>query len=178
MHRRCLRARQTIAPARRLNGYPKISQRYTNRPAGTSASEEDRPPEQRRREPETLRLRALEPSFTVNDLERSVRFYTDVLGFIVTERWTDGSVLRGVGLKAGVCELALSQDDWAKGRDRKKGEGVRIWCQTEQDIDALAARIRAGGGRLTEDPKDQPWGARSLSVEDPDGFHLTIYRER
>jgi hypothetical protein len=23
----------------------------------------------------------------------------------------------------------------------------------------------------------QPWGGRSLSVDDPDGFHLTIFRE-
>jgi predicted enzyme related to lactoylglutathione lyase len=80
-------------------------------------------------------------------------------------------------LKAGVCSLGLSQDDWAKGRDRKKGQGTRIWCQTVQDIDALARRIKAAGGRLTEGPVTQPWGARSLSVDDPDGFHITIYRE-
>lgn len=135
-------------------------------------------PERRSKDQETLRLRSLEPSFTVNDLERSLRFYTDVLGFIVKERWTDGGVLRGVMLQAGVCELGLSQDDWAKGRDRTKGEAVRIWCQTVQDIDALAARIRAGKGRLTEEPRDEPWGTRSLSVDDPDGFHLTIYRKR
>lgn len=132
-----------------------------------------------RQQPETLRLRSLEPSFTVNDLARSVRFYTDVLGFIVAERWNDdGGVLRGVRLRAGVCDLSLSQDDWAKGRDRKKGDGVRIWCKTAQDIDALAARIRTAGGRVTEEPKDQPWGARSFSADDPDGFHLTIYQER
>jgi len=107
-----------------------------------------------------------------------VRFYREVLGFIVGERWTDGGVLRGVTLKAEVCELSLSQDDWAKGRDRQKGEAVRIWCSTAQDLDALAVRIKAGGGRLTEEPKDQSWGARSLSVDDPDGFHLTIYQEQ
>ncbi len=133
---------------------------------------------ERRRAPETLRLRSLEPSFTVNDLDRSVRFYTDVLGFIVSERWTDGDVLRGVMLKAGLCELGLAQDDWAKGRDRKKGEGMSIWCKTAQDVNALAARIKTAGGRLTEEPKDQPWGARSISVDDPDGFHLMIYQER
>ena len=34
----------------------------------------------------TLRLRSIEPTFTVNDLDRSVRFYTDVLGFeLVTD---------------------------------------------------------------------------------------------
>jgi predicted enzyme related to lactoylglutathione lyase len=130
-----------------------------------------------RRDPETLRLRSFEPSFTVNDLTASIRFYTELLGFIISERWTDASgVLRGVMMKAGACELGLAQDDWAKGRDRKKGEAVRIWCQTAQDIDAIAARIKAGGGRLTEEPHDQ-WGSRSLSVDDPDGFHLTIYRE-
>ena len=133
---------------------------------------------QARRNPETLRLRSLEPGFTVGDLEKSIRFYTEVLGFIVGERWTHEGVLRGVLLKAGACEIGLSQDDWAKGRDRKKGEGMRIWCSTVQDVDALAARIKAAGGRLTEEPKDQPWGARSLSVNDPDGFGLTIYKEK
>src|SRR2546426_288612 len=126
--------------------------------------------ERRRQERETLRLRSLEPSLTVDDLTKSLHFYTEVLGFIVGDRWTDGGVLRGVMLKAGVCELGLSQDDWAKGRNRKKGEAVRISCQTAQDLDALAARIKATGGRLTEEPMDHPWGTRSLSVDDPDGF--------
>ena len=134
--------------------------------------------DRRQKAPETLRLRSLEPSLTVDDLERSLLFYTNVLGFFVGDRWSDGGTLRGVMLKAGVCELGLSQDDWAKGRNRKKGEAVRISCQTAQDIDALAARIKAGGGRLTEEPHDTAWGTRSLSVDDRDGFHLTIYRKR
>lgn len=134
-------------------------------------------PDRRRSKRETLRLRSIEPSFTVSDLERSLRFYTDILGFTVGERFTsDGGVLRGVMLKAGLCRLGLSQDDWAKGRDRQRGVAMRIWCTTAQDVDALAARIKAGGGKLTEEPKDQTWGGRSLAVDDPDGFHLTIYR--
>ena len=134
--------------------------------------------ERRRRERETLRLREFEPTFTVNDIERSVRFYTEVLGFIVIEQMSDGAALQGVLLKAGTCKLGLSQDDWAKGRDRKKGEGVRIWCNTVQDIDALAVRIRSAGGVLSDEPKNQLDGDQSISVTDPDGFHLTIYRER
>jgi catechol 2,3-dioxygenase-like lactoylglutathione lyase family enzyme len=133
--------------------------------------------ERRRRKRETLRLRSVEPSFTVNDIERSVRFYTEVLGFVVTEEMSDGAVLQGVQLKAGVCRLGLSQDDWRKGRKRTKGEGMRIWCRTAQDIDALASRIIAAGGRLDEEPRQRPDGVRSLSVADPDGFRLTIYRE-
>jgi catechol 2,3-dioxygenase-like lactoylglutathione lyase family enzyme len=114
----------------------------------------------------------------VSDIELSLRFYTDVLGFIVIEEMTDGDVLQGALLQAGVCRLGLSQDDWAKGRDRKKGDGMRIWCRTAQDIDALAKRITSAGGELDGAPKNEPWGVRSISVKDPDGFLLSIYREK
>lgn len=127
----------------------------------------------KRKDPETLRLRSIMPSLTVNDLQASIRFYTDVLGFIVGERWEDGGTLRGVMLKAGSCEIGLSQDDFKKGRDRQKGQGVRIWCETAQDVDALATKIKAAGGRLAEGPRDE-MGGRHLSIDDPDGYHLTF----
>jgi catechol 2,3-dioxygenase-like lactoylglutathione lyase family enzyme len=141
----------------------------TRRPARTTAA----PKHKKRQGPETLRLRAFTPSLTVNDLEKSVRFYTDVLGFIVGERWEEGGKLLGVMLKAGVCQIGLSQDDWAQGRDRKKGVGIRLYCDTAQDVDALAGRIKGAGGRLTREPVDE-MGGRSLAVDDPDGYHLTI----
>ena len=133
--------------------------------------------DRRTRAPKTLRLRAIEPLFTVGDLARSVRFYTDTLGFIVDERHTgDNGVLQGVMLKAGVSRLGLSQDDWAKGRDRQKGVAVRLWCVTAQDVDALAARVKAAGHTLAGEPADEPWGGRSFAADDPDGFDLTIYQ--
>ena len=136
-------------------------------------------PDRRRSERETLRLRTFEPSLTVNDLMASLRFYTDVLGFILAEQFKDDNgALRGVMLKAGVCQLGLAQDDWKKGRDRKKGEGFRLWCKTAQDVDALAERIRMGGWRLTDEPSDQSWGVRSLTVADPDGYQLSLYSEK
>jgi len=131
-----------------------------------------------RRLPETLRLTAVTPSLTVNDLAKSLAFYTGALGFFVGEEWKDGETLRGAMLKAGACELGISQDDWKLGTDRKKGAGFRIWCHTSQDIDAIAARLKAAGHSLTEEPQDHPaYGVRSLSVDDPDGFHLTIARK-
>lgn len=174
--RRAVRARK--ASARVRSGKTAKASRTRRKTTVTSKTASSAPIMNRRRKvPETLRLRTFEPSFTVDDLDRSLRFYTDVLGFVVAERWTDGDVLRGVMLKAGSCQLGITQDDWAKGRDRTKGLGMRIWCTTAQDVDALAERIVTAGGQLTNGPTDLPWGGRSLSIEDPDGFALTIYRE-
>ena len=131
-----------------------------------------------RQTPETLRLRSIAPSLTVNDLQKSLAFYEGGLGFMISERWTDGDVLRGVMLKAGLTEVGLSQDDWKLGRDRQKGTGFRLWCQTAQPVDAIAARLKAAGYSLTEEPQDHPaWKVRSFSVDDPDGFHLTIAQD-
>lgn len=129
-----------------------------------------------RARPETLRLRSLSAGLTVNDLERALRFYTKGLGFIVEKRFEEGGRLTGVMLRAGTCELALMQDDWAKGRDRSKGEGLRLWLETVQDLDEIAERAEGYGARITEWPADRSWGARSLSLDDPDGFHLTFFR--
>jgi uncharacterized glyoxalase superfamily protein PhnB len=123
-----------------------------------------------------LSLGALSVSFTVNDLDRSLRFYRDVIGFKVTDRWERDGTLVGVELTAGKGVVMLGQDDWKKGRDRAKGEGVRLYAETTQDVDRLAAQIKAKGGALSTEPLDAPWGARMFGVDDPDGFKITIFK--
>jgi len=71
----------------------------------------------------------------------------------------------------------LNQDDFAKGRDRKKGDGLRIWLSTAQDIEDLAAGITARGGHLDHAPQDMPWGDRAFAITDPDGFKITVIQE-
>lgn len=126
---------------------------------------------------DSLALRSASPSFTVNDLDKSLGWYCDVLGFAVEETWkNDNGKLMGVSLKAGNVSFMIGQDDWKKGRDRAKGEGFRIYCETRKSVDDLAKRIEARGGRLESGPTDQPWGAREISLTDPDGFKITIAR--
>jgi uncharacterized glyoxalase superfamily protein PhnB len=123
---------------------------------------------------ETLRLRSAAPGFTVNDIEKSLAFYRDVLGFTLKERWEQDGSLHGVEMVAGSVTFWLGQDDWKKGRDRVKGQGFRMHCGTSQDVDALAQRIKAAGGTLTAEPTDRPWGGRDFALLDPDGFAITI----
>lgn len=120
------------------------------------------------------KLQAAAPSLTVNDIEKSLAWYRDVLGFAVKQRWEDKGKLFGVEMSAGDVIFMLGQDDWKKGRNRVKGEGVRIFCSTAQNVDALAQRIKASGGTLTHEPEDRPWGQRDFSLEDPDGYKITI----
>jgi catechol 2,3-dioxygenase-like lactoylglutathione lyase family enzyme len=129
----------------------------------------------KRQQPESLRLRAVTPTFTVNDVQKSLAWYRDGLGFFLAERWEKDGKLDGVMLKAGTCHLGLSQDDFSKGRDRPKGTGFRIWCETLQDVDAIAARLRAFGGTFLEEPGNH-WDTYSFTAQDPDGFKITIAR--
>lgn len=130
-----------------------------------------------RKKPETLRLRHISASLTVNDLQRSLAWYRDVVGFTEGETWKHGDEVAGVELKAGNAYLMLSQDDWSKGRDRVKGLGVGLYLSTAQDVDEIAAGIKERGGTLASEPKTQSWGARTFTLVDPDGFRLTISSE-
>jgi uncharacterized glyoxalase superfamily protein PhnB len=123
---------------------------------------------------ESLKFTSASPSFTVDDLERSLAWYIDVVGFSMGERWERDGKLMGAELSAGGVTVMIGQDDWKKGRDRKKGEGFRIYLETRQDLDALAEAIESRGGMLDSRPEDTSWGSRVFTLTDPDGFKITI----
>jgi lactoylglutathione lyase len=152
----------------------RTAKKVVKKPRPKSAAPRRRP----RAQPESFRARSVSPSLTVSELARSEAWYRDVLGFVVKDRWGEGAHGGGVELVAGTASLSLIQDDFAKGRDRKKGEGVRFWLRTVQDVDTLADRIRGRGGILDQEPRDMPWGDRLFSVSDPDGYKLNIVRGR
>ena len=127
-----------------------------------------------RQRPESVRARHVTVSLTVNDLARSLGWYTDTLGFTQASKWEDGGVLQGAELKAGSTRLILNQDDWSKGRDRQKGIGMSMYFSTAQNLDQLADRIKSNGGVLDRGPERTSWGSYSFGLTDPDGFKLTF----
>jgi uncharacterized glyoxalase superfamily protein PhnB len=124
--------------------------------------------------PEELLAQSLEAALTVKDVEASVRWYTDVLGFAVDRRHERGERLVAVSLRAGPVRLLLAQDDGAKGLERSKGDGFSLQITTAGDVDAVAARVRSRGWALDLEPVTAPHGARVFRLRDPDGFRLTI----
>lgn len=130
-----------------------------------------------RAEPESFRARSLAASLTVKDLEKSVAWYRDVVGFTVDQRHEREGKLLAVSLKAGDVRILLGHDDGAKGLDRVKGEGFSLQFTTAQNVDDIANRIKQNGGTLTSEPTDA-WGARVFRLQDLDGFKLVISSER
>ena len=131
----------------------------------------------RRAEPQSFRARSLDASLTVKDLEKSLAWYQDVVGFTVDRRHEREGKLMAVSLKAGTVRILLTQDDGAKGWDRVKGEGFSLQITTAQNVDEIAKRIKDAGGTLASEPADA-WGARVFRLRDPDGFMLVISSER
>ena len=121
----------------------------------------------------TLRGKGVMPTLTVDDLGQSLKFF-GALGFEIQDRWEFEGVLVGAMIKGGDARFGLTQDDGKKGRDRVKGLGLRIYIETADDIDAVAARVEAAGVTLTRKPYDTEWGARAFEVKEPSGFALTI----
>jgi uncharacterized glyoxalase superfamily protein PhnB len=157
---------------KRKKSTPKKPARGARKPAAKRA-----PKSPQRQQPESLRLRSVAASLTVTDVTRSIAWYRDVLRFTPGERWEEGGTLRGIQMKAGLCDLMLSQDDFVKGRDRAKGDGVRLWLSTAQDIAAIAARIKASGVKLDFEPRAMPWGDFAFAITDPDGYKITVVQE-
>ncbi len=123
-----------------------------------------------------LNATTLSLSLTCKDIVTSVRWYNEVLGFTVGQRFERDGKLAGAVIAAGDIRIVLNQDDGKLGWDRIKGQGLllQINVSAPADVDATAERIRASGGAILDEPEDRPWGVRMFRFNDPDGFKLAI----
>ncbi|HET8635101.1 MAG TPA: VOC family protein [Gemmatimonadales bacterium] len=124
----------------------------------------------------TLHATTLGCSLTCRDVEASMRWYRDVLGFAVQQTYDRDGKMGGAVMTAGQVRIILNQDDGKLGWDRIKGQGCyfQINVAAAADVDAAAERIKAAGGELLNEPADRPWGARMFQFRDLDGFKVGI----
>ena len=121
-----------------------------------------------------LQGRALSASLTVKDIQASLIWYRDVVGFTVARNFEREGKLFAVSLQAGDVRILLTQDDGSKGADRVKGEGFSLMITTDQNIDEIANQIKQLGGKLESEPETSRFGMCAFRLRDPDGFRLTI----
>ena len=94
----------------------------------------------------------------------------------MAQTYENAGKVAGAIVTAGHCSIVLNQDDGQLGWDRIKGQGfyLQINVATAADVDAAAARIKAAGGTLLNEPADRPWGTRMFQFKDLDGFKLGV----
>ena len=95
-----------------------------------------------------------------SDLDRSRRFYHDVLGLAIYREFgppDDPGVVFFLG--QGLLEVS----GHAAG---PPGRSVMIWIQV-RDIHAEHARLAAAAVRIIRDPATEPWGLIEMWIEDP-----------
>ena len=103
--------------------------------------------------------------FASSDIEATLAYYKDVLGFESTWTWDDPPTF-GSASMGGVTIMFNLQPELAA-----KVKGHQHWVKVDE-VDELYRLHRANGAMVVQDIEDKPWGAREYVVEDPNGYHL------
>jgi lactoylglutathione lyase len=111
------------------------------------------------------------PILTTADLDRLLPFYTDVLGADLHYQFPPEGAPVYVGLRFGRASLGIGHDPAQK--PSTGGIPISLWLYVD-DCDTAVEAIRSTGGRVTQEPTDQPWGEREARAEDPDGNQLIL----
>jgi uncharacterized glyoxalase superfamily protein PhnB len=129
------------------------------------------------------------PNLVVSHVERSLRFYRDVLGFTVTATVPEAIAPKPDGGEGGFAFVWMQRDgvnvflnslesvqEHGEIASRPIGGTLTLFIVIEADtvasgIDALFASI-APRARVLMGLKDQFYGMREFGIEDPDGYVL------
>jgi lactoylglutathione lyase len=115
----------------------------------------------------------------VDDLDRSLDFYTGTLGLRLGHR--SGPFAQ---LDTGVTRLALFERTAMAatlGRDElaapdPQAPGFELGFKVE-DADAAYAELTAQGVPAVVEPTDRPWGQRTAYLADPDGYLIELAQD-
>jgi lactoylglutathione lyase len=114
----------------------------------------------------------------VQDLERSLAFYVDLLRLPLDHRSGPYAQLR-----TGSTRLALFERE-AMGRTLGRrlrppdadAPGFEIGFKVA-DVDAVFAELTAAGAAVEMPPTDRPWGQRTAYLRDPDGHLIELVQD-
>jgi catechol 2,3-dioxygenase-like lactoylglutathione lyase family enzyme len=116
----------------------------------------------------------------VSDLDRSVRFYTEVLGFTLDDRVEgrnaflhSGALVLALFVPVAEGNLALAAE-YLNRYGGARGEVYHIGLKVNREVlDAQAERIQSSGLEM-KGPVDYSSGRRSYFFEDPDQHFIEL----
>jgi lactoylglutathione lyase len=126
----------------------------------------------------TVRMRLLHTMLRVGDLERSIAFYTDILGMRLLRRkdYPGGRftlAFVGYGDESDHTVLELTHNWDTSSYDI--GSGYGHIALGVDDIVGVCDQIRAKGGKVVREPGPMKNGTTVIAfVEDPDGYKVEL----
>lgn len=115
-------------------------------------------------------IQELWPLLRVTDIERSIAFYRDQLGFdVVGDAKSDGRIF-WCRLKRGGASIMLQQAEAEDGPAAGRGRGVGFYFVCD-DADAIYAELTGRGLKL-KPPTTADYGMRQVFVPEPDGYSI------
>ena len=121
-------------------------------------------------------MRLLHTMLRVGDLDRSIDFYTNVLGMKLLRRkdYPDGKftlAFVGYGDESDHTVIELTHN-W-ETKSYELGNGFGHIAIGFPDIVAACAAVKAKGGKVTREPGPMKFGGSAIAfVEDPDGYKI------
>jgi len=116
----------------------------------------------------------LHTRFRVSDMDRSLKFYRDVLGMEVTDQKTSprGSKLVFLQFPGSEAELELCSFP-SSGGVQVPEDLVHLAFEVE-DIQACIAHLKHEGITITEGPITTENGTQFIFTEDPDKYEIEL----
>jgi len=114
--------------------------------------------------------------FTVSDIERSTRFWTEIMGFKVSDRNEIGMVFLRHGSDHHTIALAPAKAPSEVPREGQPGfHHCALEVATVSELFAIRDFLRAQGVPIVYEGRRGPGGNPGLEFKDPDGFNIEIY---
>ncbi|GMN09556.1 hypothetical protein MTsPCn9_15990 [Croceitalea sp. MTPC9] len=108
----------------------------------------------------------------VHDLEKSAKFYSEVLGFDVYKIGDPGwrfAERDGCMLMLGECKDAIPPSELG---DHSYFAYIEV-----DNIDAIYNEFSSKGAQIRHAPEDKPWGMREFPLKTIDGHRITFGQE-
>ncbi len=123
-------------------------------------------------------MRLLHTMLRVGNLERSIAFYTDILGMKLLRKhdYPEGQftlAFVGYGDEATHSVIELTYNYGVEKYELGTAYGhIALGCD---DVYATCEKIRAAGGKIVREPGPMKHGTTILAfVEDPDGYRIEL----
>jgi catechol 2,3-dioxygenase-like lactoylglutathione lyase family enzyme len=113
------------------------------------------------------RITAISPQFLVDNLDRSITYYCDKLGFELDFKYD--SFYAAVSRDGYAIHLKCAPKLAADRDHRKQNEHLDAYIAVS-GVRALFDELKTRGARVLKPLEERPWSCLDFYVEDPDGY--------